>query len=66
MNILANVWEPVHRLATCLFKEARISSPGKIKNFHFSISFRPTLGPTPLLIHRAQRGSFAGGKAAGA
>jgi hypothetical protein len=41
-------------------------SPGRVKNFLFSMSSRPILGPTQLPIQWVSGGSFPGGKAAGA
>jgi hypothetical protein len=40
------------------------SSPGRVKNFHFSISSRPALGSTHFI--NWYQGLFPGGKAAGA
>jgi hypothetical protein len=44
----------------------RSSSPGRVKNFHFSMSSRPALGSTQPPIEWVPGGSFPGGKAAGA
>jgi hypothetical protein len=41
------------------------SGPGRVKNFHFSISSRPALGFTQPLIQRVSGGAFHGSKAAG-
>jgi hypothetical protein len=41
-----------------------LSSPGRVKNFHFSVSFTPTLGPAVYCVMRTG-GSFPGGDAAG-
>jgi hypothetical protein len=38
--------------------------PGRLKNFHFSISSRPALGPTRPPIQRVDGLSFLRGKAA--
>jgi hypothetical protein len=50
---------PVGRL------RGRGSSPGRVKNFHFSMLSRPALGSTNPL-YNGYRGLFPGGKAAGA
>jgi hypothetical protein len=44
----------------------RISSPGRVKNFHLFISSRPALGADPTSYPMGTRGSFIGGKATGA
>jgi hypothetical protein len=43
-----------------------VPSPGSVKNFYFSISSRPPLGPTQPPIRWVLEGSLSGGKAAGA
>jgi hypothetical protein len=40
------------------------SNPGRVKNFLFSTSSRPVLGPTQASYSMGARGSFPGGKAA--
>jgi hypothetical protein len=37
-----------------------VVSPGRVKNFHFSISCRPALWPIQTSIQWEQRGSFPG------
>jgi hypothetical protein len=43
----------------------RSSSPGRVKNFHFTMSLRPAAGPTQPLLQLVPGGSFRGGKCTG-
>jgi hypothetical protein len=59
---------PRNRCSNCLRagrQRNRSSSPGRVKNFHFSISSRPALGPTQPPIHWAPGALSSGVKRQG-
>jgi hypothetical protein len=53
------IMQSVKRLAMCWTTEGQVSSPDRVKNFHFSISFRPALGPIQPPIQCICRGGGA-------